>query len=425
MGCCGNNGENDDNQSFIKQKLLSDHPLVSKEIHEKINSQLYINLCKINFPKESSQGSGFFCRIPYPDEFHLLPTLITNNHVIGEDYLSTENEIEISINDISKKINDLKKRKTYTNKDYDITIIEIFPDKDNIHHFLEVDESIFKIEDETQFTKKNIYILQYPNHLCSVSYGVISHINEFNIEHKCSTASGSSGAPILSLESLKVIGIHKGSKKKIQINLGTLLKHPILQFNDKKEIKYQDNKNEIKLTLKINANDTNKNISILCSKEDLYNYKIINKLDGEKNNYLEEINKDNIKILINGELSDVFTSKKFKEGTYNIRLIFNKPLTDCKYMFNGCKNIIDIDLSSFDTSNTIDMKGMFNDCTSLNRINLSSLDTKNVRDMSLMFQSCNNLNSLDLTSFDVNNVNDMMEMFCLCTKLKNIKFPIF
>ena len=36
MGCCGNNGENDDNQSFIKQKLLSDHPLVSKEIHEKI-----------------------------------------------------------------------------------------------------------------------------------------------------------------------------------------------------------------------------------------------------------------------------------------------------------------------------------------------------------------------------------------------------
>ena len=282
MGCCSNNGENDDNQSFIKQKLLSDHPLVSKEIHEKINRQLYINLCKINFPKESSQGSGFFCRIPYPDEFHLLPTLITNNHVIGEDYLSTENEIEISINDISKKINDLKKRKTYTNKDYDITIIEIFPDKDNIHHFLEVDESIFKIEDETQFTKKNIYILQYPNHLCSVSYGVISHINEFNIEHKCSTASGSSGAPILSLESLKVIGIHKGSKKKIQINLGTLLKHPILQFNDKKEIKYQDNKNEIKLTLKINANDTNKNISILCSKEDLYNYKIINKLDGEK-----------------------------------------------------------------------------------------------------------------------------------------------
>lgn len=29
-------------------------------------------------------GTGFFCRIPFPDINHLLQVLITNNHVLGE-----------------------------------------------------------------------------------------------------------------------------------------------------------------------------------------------------------------------------------------------------------------------------------------------------------------------------------------------------
>ena len=79
---------------------------------------------------------------------------------------------------------------------------------------MEVDESIFKIEDEIQLKNINLYILHYPNQLCAVSYGILSNISEYNIEHKCSTDYGSSGSPILSLNTLKVIGIHKGSKKK-------------------------------------------------------------------------------------------------------------------------------------------------------------------------------------------------------------------
>ena len=432
MGCCGSNNVKDDNSPYIKQKLLVEHPLIPKDIHKKINKQIEEHLCKINLFKEQSNGSGFFCKIPYPDEFHLLPALITNNHIINEQYLSSENDIDISINNISKKINDLKIRKTYTNENYDITIIEIFPDKDNIHDFLEVDETILKIEDETKLKKMNIYIIHYPNESCSVSYGILSNIYEYNIEHKCSTDYGSSGSPILSLKTLKVIGIHKGRKMKGEMNLGTLIKYPILELNNAKEIKYQDNKNEIKLTLKVNAKDTYRNIPILCSKDifnkDLYNFynaKRISELVGEDEHILEEINKDNIKILINDEPSEFFTSKKFKEGTYNIRLIFHKPITNCKYMFYGCYLIVDIDLSSFDTSNTTNMKGMFYSCANLDRINLSSLDTKNVTDMSLMFQECKHLNSLDLSSFDVNKVNDMTQMFCCCYNLQNIKFSSF
>ena len=59
----------------------------------------------------------------------MLPALITNNHLLNEDDIKINKDIEISFyNDkIIKilKIND--SRKIYTNENLDITIIEIFP----------------------------------------------------------------------------------------------------------------------------------------------------------------------------------------------------------------------------------------------------------------------------------------------------------
>ena len=94
-----------------------------------------------------------------------------------------------------------------------MTIIEIFPDKDGLNKFLEIDEIIFEMDNNDKFSDMPIYILQYPYENSSVSYGVINNISEYNIEYRCSTQKGSSGSPILSLGSLKVIGIHKGSSK--------------------------------------------------------------------------------------------------------------------------------------------------------------------------------------------------------------------
>ena len=59
-------------------------------------------------------------------------------------------------------------------------------------------------------------------------------------------------------------------------------------------------------------------------------------------------------------------------------------------MFVGCKNIIDINFISFNTSWIKNMKYLFNGCQNLKTINnLSSFDTKNVTDMSNMFFGCN------------------------------------
>ena len=85
------------------------------------------------------------------------------------------------------------------------------------------------------------------------------HIEENKIKHKCNTATGSSGSPILLLKSNKVIGIHYGSfSHNFSFNFGTLILKPILEFqkisnnllvinknnNIKKNISNIENKNK-------------------------------------------------------------------------------------------------------------------------------------------------------------------------------------
>ena len=52
--------------------------------------------CKIH-TKDQVIGTGFFCKIPFPQENNkgnLLPVLITNNHILGKQELSRKKEHE-------------------------------------------------------------------------------------------------------------------------------------------------------------------------------------------------------------------------------------------------------------------------------------------------------------------------------------------
>ena len=42
-----------------------------------------------------------------------------------------------------------------------------------------------------------------------------------------------------------------------------------------------------------------------------------------------------------------------------VELIWDNPIDNCYHMFKECSNIIQIDLSHFDTSNVVDMFCMF------------------------------------------------------------------
>ena len=52
------------------------------------------------------------------------------------------------------------------------------------------------------------------------------------MHHLCNTKEGSSGSPILSLKSHKVIGIHIGSYE-FNFNKGVFIKYPIIEFDKK------------------------------------------------------------------------------------------------------------------------------------------------------------------------------------------------
>ena len=91
-------------------------------------------------------------------------------------------------------------------------------------------------------------------------------------------------------------------------------------------------------------------------------------------------------------------------------------------MFHACKELENLDLSNWDTSNVTNMRGMFNQCYKLKEIKgLNKFITKKVESLEGMFQKCNELEYLDLSNWNISNVTNMNYMFNSCFKLKDIK----
>ena len=82
------------------------------------------------------------------------------------------------------------------------------------------------------------------------------------------------------------------------------------------------------------------------------------------------------------------------------------------YMFSYMSSLTTLDLSNFDTSQVAYMNSMFSG-TSLTSLNLSNFDTSKVMKMSNMFFNMRNLTSLNLTNFNTSKVTDMEDMFSL------------
>ena len=96
-------------------------------------------------------------------------------------------------------------------------------------------------------------------------------------------------------------------------------------------------------------------------------------------------------------------------------------ITDIKGMFQSCRNLTSLDVSSFDTSNVTDMGYMFKGCSGLTSLDLSSWNTSNVTYISYMFSGCSGLKSLDLSGWDTSNVTYISDMFRGCTSLTSIR----
>ena len=86
-------------------------------------------------------------------------------------------------------------------------------------------------------------------------------------------------------------------------------------------------------------------------------------------------------------------------------------VTNMSHMFNSMHNLSSLNLSNFDTSNVKEMYNMFYDMFNLNTLNLSDFNTSKVIDMRQMFSGVRSLTSLDVSNFDTSKVTDMSNMF--------------
>ncbi len=132
-----------------------------------------------------------------------------------------------------------------------------------------------------------------------------------------------------------------------------------------------------------------------------------------------------------GKYEDITDLYSFFAGMENLTTIeglgylVTKNAMHTASMFENCKSLTSLDLSTFDTSGITDgtMASMFNGCEKLKSITFgANFSTAGANAMQYMFYNCQALESLDLSKFDTEKVTNMANMFSGCASLKSITF---
>lgn len=202
-------------QDINQEKYIENSEMINyNTLKDIINKDLEKCVCKIKIDLNNNYyklGTGFFCQLE-----NNIKLLLTNNHIINENFLNSKNDLEIEIDNTTIIINLSIPRFKYTNKEFDFTIIEIIQ-QDNISHFLSMDKDNKNIN----FKNKQIFSLHYPKGKnLMFSFGKIEEMADYKLFYSISTYTGSSGCPIILFDNAKVIGIHFGYDNKNYFNQG-------------------------------------------------------------------------------------------------------------------------------------------------------------------------------------------------------------
>ena len=131
-------------------------------------------------------------------------------------------------------------------------------------------------------------------------------------------------------------------------------------------------------------------------------------------------------IYINGEKQNTVNNSYIFNKTHNyVELIWNNMINNTVSMFGNCKDITEIDLSNFDSSQLMYTYYMFYGCTSLTSINMNNLVISNIVDMEEMFYNCSMLSTINLSNFDTSKVTWINNLFDGCINLEYINLNKF
>ena len=411
MGSCDSQTKNKDNMANPEQDNDFDQ-------EQNISIKLAIKaLCKISIKnnEDSIKGTGFFLNAPNFKKY-----LITNNHIISQDIINKDIEIEIH-NKKRMKLNLNNRDIKYFPEPKDITMIEI-KSSDSIYediYFLDYDINNNK-DGYNIYKNLDMFSVQYPYSGASFKSGKIRNINNYEFEYSTSLDCGFSSYPICYFKnnSIKVIGINKGKDSLNKYNNGVFLGEIFTNNNSS-----NSSDNYIIAEIEIKENEINEDKRIINS------YEEFERCLGSKEYEKEKMNEEIIKtteIQINDALIPFTYIYKFpSKGRYTIKYSFQKLLNNISYIFSECESLINIDLSNFNSQNVTNMSYIFYKCKSLSKINLSNINTKNVTDMSYMFCRCKSLSDINISNFNTQNVTNMKDMFSWCESLTNINISNF
>ena len=131
---------------------------------------------------------------------------------------------------------------------------------------------------------------------------------------------------------------------------------------------------------------------------------------------------------------------KYKTGSYNSgffknidKLVsvyfsdFNEYLPDLflQSLFEGCKNLISVDISNLYGFSPVFAYNMFNGCIKLEYVNFNITYILKSTKIDYMFYNCWSLKSIDLSKLDVSEVSSFDNMFFNCTSLETINIENF
>ena len=382
-------------------------------INSSMNDLIKKNICKINI--ENKIIIGYICIVNYYDIS--IPVILAYEPFFKKDYFIKGTKINLEFLEKSRIIEIDMKRRIYKDDKYNIIIIELFNKELNNKEYLEIDYN--KKNEEKNYENKNVYVLINDKEEIQFIIDKIIKIEDNNIFYFSGQRNYFSNYFILNFKTHKIIGYYIYNN----FNSGIFINQLIDKFINQ-TIDFKTN-NQIILKVKVEKKNINKKIFFLSDKTSLENspdYFLYIRKEHEKiiQNVIKELNNNNTQIYINGiiyKFSNYFIPKN--EGIYLIKLVFNIKMIDCCFMFSCCNNIIEIDLSNFDTSKVINMSGMFYECKSLEYLyGISRWDTSNVIDMNFMFYYCPSLSTLpDISNWNTSNVLDMSRMFGLCKSL--------
>ena len=169
------------------------------------------------------------------------------------------------------------------------------------------------------------------------------------------------------------------------------------KIKNSEKINIINKENYIIAEINIKKHNINENIRIINSFEE--SKKQINWRDDQNSYKNEKEIKEKCIIKINNKIISFKYFTKFeKEGKYEIKYIFKENIIKADFMFCGCNSLTNLNLSSFNTQNAINLREMFFRCYSLTNFNLSSFNTHNVTNMYSMFEGFNSLTNLNLSS---------------------------